>query len=388
MNELTHLEKKIVKARLAMLFDQPFFGYLAISLEPVLEEHLNPPTMATDGAHLFYHPDFVQKMSVQELQFVIAHEIMHVALMHLPRQQNREHKRWNYSADYAVNSIIRTEFVAPKEILWDPKFENNSAEEIYSKLQSPSGGSFMAVGTLDDHSPWKDWGKSKLKNGDDENGDGKGGNEADGGNDLEQQWKERVAQAVTQAKMRGNLPGKIKTLVDGVLYPKLDWRTILRDMVVSCAKSDFTMFPFSKKHLYRGFYLPSITGEEIRIGAAIDSSGSISDQQAKDFLAEIKGICDSYQEYTIYLYVCDTRIHQEFELHPFDALPNVIVGRGGTSFIEPLNRAEKLDITSFVYLTDLDGQFPAKEPRFPVIWITNARESVKAPWGTTIHLPR
>jgi predicted metal-dependent peptidase len=61
-------------------------------------------------------------------------------------------------------------------------------------------------------------------------------------------------------------------------------------------------------------------------------------------------------------------------------------GRGGTDFREPLKEGENLPISSFIYLTDLYGTFPDKEPPFPVIWV--AISDCPVPWGQVIRLPR
>ncbi|GAI22376.1 unnamed protein product, partial [marine sediment metagenome] len=211
---------------------------------------------------------------------------------------------------------------------WDDK----SADWIYNQLpDDPSGGG--GQGTLDSHEEWGNWGKSGLGNGDEQEGEGSGVGEVSG---LEQQWREATAQASTAARMKGKFPGHLQTLVGGILQPKLDWKTILRDMITSCAKNDFRLVPPNMKHLYRGIYLPGTTSEEINIAVAIDTSGSISDQEIKEFLAEVKGICDAYTDFTIHLFSCDSRIHQRWELHPFDTLPTTFEGRGGTSFVEPI----------------------------------------------------
>ena len=76
--------KKITQARVAMQLYHPFFGYLAISLVPKEKPDLIPPTMATDGTYLYYHPDFVMDTPLRQLMGVIAHEIGHVILhLHL-----------------------------------------------------------------------------------------------------------------------------------------------------------------------------------------------------------------------------------------------------------------------------------------------------------------
>ena len=381
---LTREEKKIVRARVAMMLDTPFFGHIIMQLEPVEKENMRPPTMGTDGFHLYYHPEFVAQIPDEHLKGVLAHEVGHLMLMHLTRRQSREKMRWNCSCDFAVNDLIKKDgmFELPENILYNPNFTDKTAEWIYNQL--PETQVIEITLTLDSHEDWKNG------NGDGGEGSSQGeGEEGEGaltGNEgLEQRIREMVAQSANQARMKGKLPGHLKELIDGVLQPKLDWKTILQDMVVSCAKSDFTMCPPNKKHLYRGFILPGITGMEINIACIIDTSGSISSSEMNSFLAEVKGICDAYQEYTIYLFTCDTMVHQRWELRPFDLLPNLLEGRGGTDFREALKEAEQLPVTSIIYLTDGEGSYPDKEPMIPVIWVSTT--DYKYPWGQVIRLP-
>lgn len=388
MAELSRAEKKIVRARVGMIVDEPFFGHIAMQLILVERETMNPPTMATDGYRLYYHPDYVMSISDEELQGVIAHEVGHIALMHMLRRGNRERWRWNYACDFAVNDLVTKEFQLPQGILLNPEFSDQTAEWIYSKL--PENQEKELVITLDSHAEWDENGEGDGEGGDGEgDGDGTGdqdtGSSPDSKEGLEQHIREMVAQSAVQARMKGKLPAHLQELVDGTLQPKLGWKAILRDTIVSCAKSDFTLYPPNKKHIYRGFILPGITGTEINIACVFDTSGSISSEEMNYFLSELKGICDQYDEYTIYLRTCDTVIHQKWELHPFTPVPTILEGRGGTSFIEALEEADNLPITSLVYMTDGYGSFPDKEPRFPVIWVSTT--DAEYPWGRVIRLP-
>lgn len=380
--------KKLTQAKVAMQFDHPFFGYLAITLDCVEDPTLNPPTMGTDGTHLFYHPDFVTNTALPQLCGVVAHEIGHIILHHLSRRQNREALRWNISADFAVNYIVRQEFQLPPGCLISHDYANKPAEFIYNELPITK----VQVGlTLDSHEKWGNWGKDEGDGKDDDkgaDGNGNGIGRGDSQDDLEQEWRQRVAQAATQAHMKGKMPAHLESIVGELLQPKLDWKTMLRDMVTSCAKSTHRFLPPNKKHLYRGFYLPSVSGDEIKIATCIDSSGSISDEEIKEFLSEIKGICDSYDEYTVHILVADAIVHQRFEVHAMEDMPTIVKGRGGTSFVPALAEAEKLEgITAIVYFTDLDGTFPTHEPTVPVIWVS-VDPNTKAPWGFTIKYPR
>lgn len=367
--------KQITKARIGMQIHHPFFGYLAASLEPVERPDMKPPTMGTDGTHLFYHPDFVNNTPLAELAGVIAHEIVHIICNHIPRCQTREPQRWNIAADFVDNDLVfKDGFRLPQGCLHDDAFVNREVEAVYNELPIQW---VQASVTLDSHEEWEGWGEGQ--------GEGQGEGKGEGTSDLSQQWRERVAQAATQARMRGKVPAHIETLVGDILQPRLDWKTILSDMVTSCAKSDFCLMPPNKKHLYRGFYLPGMTGTEIRIAVAIDSSGSITNEEIQEFLSEVQGICESYDDYTIWLYVCDARIHQRLELHLGDPLPKTVLGRGGTDFREPFLEAAEKPITSLVYFTDLYGTFPEKEPYYPVIWL--ATTDAPVPWGFVIRYP-
>jgi len=394
-------EKKIIRARVQMMLDEPFWGHIACQLELIRKDDMNPPTMGTDGYHLYWHPDFVDKCSDQEMAGVIAHEVGHLVLMHLTRRQNRVPILWNIAADLAVNDLILKEerngeqvFKLPEGVLHNPNFADKAAEWIYNKLPEPDPNNTVIV-TLDSHEGWEGQGKSDGGgNQDDKGGDGVGGQNGDGPDGgapqttegLEQRIQEMVAQSATQARMKGNLPGHLQELVEGVLQPKLGWKTILQDTVVSTAKTDFTMSPPNKKHLHRGFYLPSITGTEINIVVYLDVSGSIPTEEIRDFMSEVKGICDQYDEYTIYLRTVDTEIRQSWELHPMDKLPNKFTGRGGTDFRSALAEADKLpEVTCAIYMTDGEGTFPDKAPNIPVIWVSTT--DYKYPWGTVIRLP-
>lgn len=374
----TKVKKKLQRARAALLFDHPFFGYLAISLELVEDETLNPPTMGTDGSHLYFHPDFVNSVNLDELQGVIAHEVGHCALQHLTRRQSREPKRWNVAADFAVNDIVlRDGMVLPKGALHEQDYEGKYAEWVYSNL--PVSRQYLA--TLDSHGKWE------VKSGHGKDGKGNGGTATViDATELEQTWREKVAQAANAARSRGKFPAHLTAIVGEVLQPKLDWKSLLQDVITSCSKSNYRIMPPNKKHIWRGIYLPSITGETIQIAFIIDDSGSISDAEIRDALSEVKGICDGYDDYTLYLFTADARVQQRWELHPFDPLPKVVTGRGGTDFRPALEEADKLEITSIVYFTDLDGPFLSKAPNTPVIWLSVTDR--KPPFGYVIRYPR
>jgi len=198
-------ESKILKARVRLLLSQPFFGNLLLYLEPVEKKGMAMPTMATDGDHLFFDPDFVMNLPTEHLIGVMVHEVGHIALRHLARRQGRNPIKWNLSADYAINDLIVNTtdnngcrmFQLPPGILFNPAWHDQTAEWIYNKLPE-----LNKEKTIDDHDQWGNCDKE--------------------GGTKEQEWKDRIAKAAVDARARGTLPGKWQTAIDDFLEPRLD----------------------------------------------------------------------------------------------------------------------------------------------------------------------
>jgi predicted metal-dependent peptidase len=366
-------EARILRARIKLLLDQPFFGNLLLYLEPVERKDMSIPTMGTDGSHLFYDSDFVMSLPESQLVGVMVHEVGHIALRHLARRQSRNPLKFNIAADFAVNDIIFNTinirgvrvFDLPQGVLYNPNWHDRTAEWIYNQLPELDGKSGESQ-TIDDHGEWSKWEKKET------------------GENKEQEWKDRIAKAV-DARTRGKLPGNWKTVIDDFLQPKLDWKSLLLDTIVSNAKNDYRLFPPNKKHLWRGLYLPSLRGEEINIAMGIDVSGSISDAEIHEALSEVQGICQQFSDFSIHLFTFDTRITGRWELHPFDEMPKMVTGRGGTDFTEICREAEQLPVSTLIIFSDLEAPFP-KEPMLPVIWLSVG--DATPPWGQCINYPR
>lgn len=76
-------------------------------------------------------------LNEQELRFVIAHEVLHVALRHSARCQGREPYLWNVACDFVINDwLIQMQVGAPPAIgmLHDMALRGLSAEEVYDRL--------------------------------------------------------------------------------------------------------------------------------------------------------------------------------------------------------------------------------------------------------------
>jgi predicted metal-dependent peptidase len=96
---------KISRAVTKLAFNQPFFGSCLMQLR--LEEKAEIPTMCTDSKHIWWNAKFVEELSEEEVQFVLAHEVMHVLLKHCKPHLGKDPKLCNVAMDYVINAQLR-----------------------------------------------------------------------------------------------------------------------------------------------------------------------------------------------------------------------------------------------------------------------------------------
>lgn len=375
------IERRIVKSRVSLLFDCPFFGDIAMHLK--ISENKEIPTMAVDSyGNLYYNPDFINRLSDRQLVYVICHETLHCSLGQMLRVGYRDKFLWNIAMDYVSNIIIDDAHIGerPPGALYDVKFRGMTTEQVYSELLKSAKKVKKSVGKDDKSGVGEDIGGNKdtidkhiykpLTSSETK--------------DIENEWKQRVASASTVARQRGKLPSNLETLINEILKPIVDWRILLQQFMIRCTRDDYTWNRPSRRHVSNGLYLPSITGESTEIAIGLDTSGSISDAELKQFLAEVQAILNLNSNMVIHLYQCDADIHSYKEYRSGDTLDYKITGRGGTSFVPVFKDIDDKGITPvcLVYLTDGEGEYPKKPPEYPVLWVLVKNYNV--PWGEKV----
>lgn len=375
---------KITKARGILISQQPFFGTLALRLK--LQEIDDPSicqVMATDGKTLYYNPTTVKAMPQQQVLGVVAHEVLHCAFQHMFRRRHRNAQKWNKATDYVINSILLKErFSLPEGRLFNSKYSDMSAEEVYTKLPNDPPGSGGSAGSnpwdfgscLDPSIPDPKTGKSPSKASIQEN---------------EKAWEIATKQAALIAKKAGKLPGNLSELIDELFAPQIAWKDQLWRFMNKRKPDRITWNRPNRRLLWQEIYLPSrryVPTGDIVVG--IDTSGSISENELKHFASELDEIHKALQPEKLYVLNIDTVIHTIDEYGPYDRLKVKYYGRGGTSF-DPLFKwvddHPEVQPDAIVYLTDGYAEWPKEYVGCPVLWcMTN--KTVKPPWGEVTTL--
>ena len=368
-------KEMIVKARTLLLLDHSFWGCLAMRLR--FQEDDSIETACTNGVHIKYNSKFIEEMSNPEIQFVEAHEVCHVALGHIWRKGDRNPQIWNVACDYVVNKIlVDAGMTMPSVGLLDTtgKFDGKSVEEIYNIIyqEQPKGGGLSKEG--DD--PGRCGGMEEIP-------DTPQGKKE--GRQLEAEWKAALAQAAQMC--RGDVPSNMKRLIEEVLDPPLPWYTLLRDFVERTARNDYSWSKPNPRYFSTGIILPSLISEEIpEIDMAIDSSGSITQQLFNKFSPNASDVLAAYNT-LLRVFSCDAEIQSEQEFRREDLPITLELKGGGSTDFRPVFEkiaTEGYSPSCLIYLTDLYGRFPDKEPDYPVLWISTTKDS-QAPFGTTIY---
>lgn len=356
---------QLQKARAQMLLTQPFYASLLMSLELIPTDDI--PTAATDMERIYYNPAFFDTLDIEETKFVLAHEVMHVALMHGLRLQSREHRLWNVACDYAINYMLhQAKFKLVKSCLLDSKYAGMSAEQIYEKL-------------LQD-------GKSKKNQPSDALGNDVQAPKNQDAADMaaaKQKIQQRVAQAANIARMAGKTSADIERLVGEILHPQVPWRDLLRDYMMQVSKEDESWSRRNRR--FQSTYLPSRFSE--RMGEIVvigDSSGSVGERELSMIAAEIRAIADQLKPAAVRVVWADTQVKREEVYEESDVIELHPAGGGGTDMRVPLQYVEQYEPPVVVLITDGYTPWPRSEPPYPLIVVCTTNQQV--PIGNVVRL--
>jgi predicted metal-dependent peptidase len=439
------IEIKLSAARTKLIIDKPFLGALVLRLPLEPGDPSWCQTTATDARKLYYNPQYIEQLDIQQTQFVLAHEALHCGLSHFARRQHRDKHRWDLACDFAINPLLINDGLKPPPgALYDDSFDGMTAEEIYPSIEENSEQQPMDRHLYDEQNQ-ADKGRGRhnertnappkadnseapqnreksRENGQQPQQSGRGeqdpfqstseqysehssehehsSEQARQGapqpepltpqerENLSTQWQQRLAGAAQQALQAGKLGGAMARLVDHMLEPQLPWRNLLAHYITSVARDDYS---YSRPSTRRGdpAVFPSLRSGQIHLVVALDTSGSISDGEIGEFLNEIDAIKSQVRARVI-LQACDAALCEDgpWYYEPWEEfrLPRKFKGGGGTSFKPVFEWLDQQDQQPdlVVYFTDAEGEFPEVEPPCRVLWLVKGRGRV--PWGQRLQL--
>ena len=399
---------ELAKASKDLMLKEPFYGLFLIMLNKQWNNRAVPTAgVSRQGINyqLYINENFWNKLSTNQHIGLLKHELLHIAFFHITDYEHLTDKEIaNIAMDIEINQYIDKDFLPPgpqlPESYPELKLEaKKGTQYYYDKLMQgktagncPNLNAMLAAGAI-------------CIPGDGAPGDQPVGGQmvkirAKGGGQIEVQlpdhstWGEfkdldeatkklirtqtghilsEVADQV--AKSRGTVPGEMAEIIKRIAIveePKFNWRGYLRRFVGGSTKT-FTKMSRSKPN-FRFQENPGLKHKTRRkILVAIDTSGSVSTNELKEFLGEMNHIHRTGTE--IMLVQCDSAIHHKEKFDPKKDLE--IHGRGGTSFtpVTDYYDANFRKYNCLIYLTD--GEAPAPDKcRGPVLWVMSSQSQI------------
>jgi predicted metal-dependent peptidase len=362
--------------------------FASLTLQARIEVSKDIPTAATDGNNIYVNPQFFAKMTLPEQTGVLLHEVLHAALLHVPRRGSRDPKIWNIAADIVVNGIITDEgYALPEGGIHDARLKHFGVEEVYEKLieEAPTVNVTLFSDDLLDGPP--DDAESNSGQGDMQHGQAAKKKLSAA---AESKWRHAMEQArmLAQTAGQGKLPLGVARELENMHTSQIDWRSYLwRYMVQS--PSDFG--GFDRRFISDGVYLEVLEALKVNVIVAVDSSGSINQRDLTALASEVRAINESYPDIGVTMYYADSELYGPYELTASAPLP-APKGGGGTDFRPFFEEAQRnmrpREFNLGIYLTDGYGDFPEQTPSLPTLWVVTpgGRKLEDFPFGEAVRL--
>ena len=369
---------KMDKARSQLVLDHPFFASLVLR-KPMIETDQVQTAAVNAHGQIFYNPKFVDKLDVQQIVFLLAHEVGHVIADHCTRRGSRDPKKWNIAGDAWINDMLQDagvgRFIDGGVNM--PGSKDKTTDQIYNELpDQPGGGGGQQQGPggigddiIEDDGNGNQMSKEQVEQ-------------------ARAEMKVAIAQAAQAAKMLGKMPGKLAEIVADIIHVKTPWYDILERYMVAMTQGEYTWLRPNRRFTSMGHYLPS-TGSVAQMGEialVIDISGSISKQEIDHYNGHLQRIIELCRPEKVHLLYTDTQVqHYEVFEQGQEVQINFYSG-GGTDMEAAFDYLSEQGVNTdcVVVLTDGYTSFDDnRAPDCPVLWCISTK--VEAPYGETIH---
>ena len=342
--------------------EPPLFSVLCLH-ELVQNAQMSCP-LRSGRKKLEYNPDIVREMSDDGLEEALRAEAVRLLLKH--PYERRPEGCSQKAMGLGSNLVVGDNYKHPRFRIETPEdfgLKTGMSYEWYARMveqQNESGG----------------------QGGDDGDDDGQQGM-SDKHRDLAELWDEdeltvqMINEGINTTKSWGSLGGNFAELLQASVKAKINWRNIFagfRASIISSKRKLTRMKPNRRT----GFdNMGSVRRFDTKLLVAVDVSGSISTESLKYFYGVINSAFRyGFESIDVIQFDCGVRAVHNLKKVIKDV---AIVGRGGTSFQEPIDYAHENGYDGLVVLTD--GYAP--EPTIPdgfktgILWVCENESCLK-----------
>ena len=396
-------EQRVKKGHIALMKHPETAWWGGVMMMGTTEIVDEPITAYTDGVNKKYGRAFLQTIcpTQAEVNGLILHENLHIGLRHHIHGADmfkEDGDRANKAADYVVNDMIMEiskkypDLVQlPKGGLYDPKYHNMSMRDVYKLLPTKKGGG--------------GGGGKPDKDGVQGSGSGDGEYEFDkhdfGKGLTQEEAKEmdgQIDRAIREgALLAGRLGIDLPRAITDMLNPVIDWKKELAEFVsASCkGKDEYTWRKFNRRLISNDIYLPTVENETIgEVVVAIDTSGSIGQEQLNEFASELVSICEAVSPDAVRVLWWDTKVHgEQIFTDNYDQIGSMLkpLGGGGTRVSSVAEYINKKKINAECVLVFTDGYLESDvvwDISSPTLWMVTENRNWVPPTGKKVFMEK
>ena len=423
------LETKLQQSRSRLMEEYPFFAILLMYLKFVAVDNIR--NISTNGRCIFFNADFVSKLYPNELDFILCHQVLHIANGDIWRGQAWVGDDYHRACDiYNNDQLMKIGFrvgsfshlgklqykipmyseieigdLNPLEIynllpyklrMLDEKTQKRYMTDSdfywdYKNSDRVDGVVVLDVPKMTKYVGEEERDSSKQSAA----GAKRGAAEAiSEGEELEDFWTNRIERAFTttqgMGKQAGKIPAGIKRNIEKSKKRDVDWKTVL-DEFVQEEITDYSFTPPDRRFSDGDFFIPDFNEKDFMpkdILFMVDTSGSVEMEELSRVYGEICGAIEQFNgKLCGRLGFFDCNVTDPISFESVEDIDSIIpYGGGGTSF-EVIFEYVREHLNEFcpamiVIFTDGYADFPEESAamHIPVLWLISNRD-VNPPWG-------
>lgn len=305
-------------------------------------------TAAVNSKELLINEMFFKGLTVGQQQFLLLHEASHIAFYDLNRLGDKCPDLWNKACDYWINGKLVAEgheFIEGG--LLDSKYDGWEKMDIYNDI-------------LNDGQPQN---QEDTMHGDMQSDEPMTAEEL---SEIDQ----LIQQAAIQTKAcGGKIPTEIEAYLEELYHPKLDWKQILAKYMDSITKEDYSYRRLNPMYLAHGYAVPSIYSEGFgTLAVAIDTSGSVSDEEYALFVGGIQEIITKCSPSEIKVVSFTTEIEKEWTVNNLADVDQLkFRSSGGTSLECVFDHFNKCPPQVLIIFSDMECRHYTEKTSYDVI---------------------
>ena len=355
------------------------------------------PTMGVFASgRLAVNAAFVSRLNDRDLAFVLAHEMLHLALRTHDRAKGASRLEFNVAHDYIINDMLRSELgvaTIPAGGLDMPGAKERSAEEIVLEMRRRGEDAPTRPRVWEGATGVDDGGGDVLAD------------------DVERAWYpddaagqraaiERMralaskslslAQAMDALRGgRGHASAGSRQRVEALrgLY-RTPWQAVLQRWIEAVAPAERTFARPSRREAPQpDIVLPGRRRAGWLLNVVLDTSASMTDELPKA-LGAIRDACDALGVDQVRLVQCDAEVTSDELVSPEALAQRELAGFGGSDLSPAmLHLAAEPETRAAIVVTDGDIAYPPSPMPFDVLWmLTGPSAAFGPPYGRVVTM--